>query len=427
MAFDWLDSVGFFTIDLGLDRVREMLDRLGSPERNLRFIHVAGSNGKGSVCTFLENGLRACGFSTGFYSSPHLIRLAERYRINGTIVDDPSLESAADEVRPVVEAMRGEGRGPTYFEITTALALVLFSRKKVDFVVWETGLGGRLDATNVVLPVLSVITGISLEHTEYLGSTLAAVAAEKAGIIKPGVPVFCGPLKPEALDVIRKTAAERGSPLTEVPACDADFRLVRCPDGKVYQELLLEGELVRISLPGAYQRNNARLAAAALARLSRDFGFPLKTALDALERAEWPARMQFVREKKLLIDGAHNPEGAEALARSLRELYPGEKFHFIAGCFADKNAAEVLRFLAPLARDFRFIEFDGAGRAVCSPERLSALLREAAPGCPAERSPLEQALAELPKENLTVLTGSLHMCGEALEILQRGSDSRRSS
>lgn len=427
MAFDWLDSVGFFTIDLGLDRVRELLDRLGSPERNLRFIHVAGSNGKGSVCTFLENGLRACGFSTGFYSSPHLIRLAERYRINGTIVDDPSLESAADEVRPVVEAMRGEGRGPTYFEITTALALVLFSRKKVDFVVWETGLGGRLDATNVVLPVLSVITGISLEHTEYLGSTLAAVAAEKAGIIKPGVPVFCGPLKPEALDVIRKTAAERGSPLTEVPACDADFRLVRCPDGKVYQELLLEGELVRISLPGAYQRNNARLAAAALARLSRDFGFPLKTALDALERAEWPARMQFVREKNLLIDGAHNPEGAEALARSLRELHPGEKFHFIAGCFADKNAAEVLRFLAPLARDFRFIEFDGAGRAVCSPERLSALLREAAPGCPAERSPLEQALAELPKENLTVLTGSLHMCGEALEILQRGSDSRRSS
>lgn len=427
MAFDWLDSVGFFTIDLGLDRVRELLDRLGSPERNLRFIHVAGSNGKGSVCTFLENGLRACGFSTGFYSSPHLIRLAERYRINGTIVDDPSLESAADEVRPVVEAMRGEGRGPTYFEITTALALVLFSRKKVDFVVWETGLGGRLDATNVVLPVLSVITGISLEHTEYLGSTLAAVAAEKAGIIKPGVPVFCGPLKPEALDVIRKTAAERGSPLTEVPACDADFRLVRCPDGKVYQELLLEGELVRISLPGAYQRNNARLAAAALARLSRDFGFPLKTALDALERAEWPARMQFVREKNLLIDGAHNPEGAEALARSLRELYPGETFHFIAGCFADKNAAEVLRFLAPLARDFRFIEFDGAGRAVCSPERLSALLREAAPGCPAERSPLEQALAELPKENLTVLTGSLHMCGEALEILQRGSDSRRSS
>lgn len=427
MAFDWLDSVGFFTIDLGLDRVRELLDRLGSPERNLRFIHVAGSNGKGSVCTFLENGLRACGFSTGFYSSPHLIRLAERYRINGTIVDDPSLESAADEVRPVVEAMRGEGRGPTYFEITTALALVLFCRKKVDFVVWETGLGGRLDATNVVLPVLSVITGISLEHTEYLGSTLAAVAAEKAGIIKPGVPVFCGPLKPEALDVIRKTAAERGSPLTEVPACDADFRLVRCPDGKVYQELLLEGELVRISLPGAYQRNNARLAAAALARLSRDFGFPLKTALDALERAEWPARMQFVREKNLLIDGAHNPEGAEALARSLRELYPGETFHFIAGCFADKNAAEVLRFLAPLARDFRFIEFDGAGRAVCSPERLSALLREAAPGCPAERSPLEQALAELPKENLTVLTGSLHMCGEALEILQRGSDSRRSS
>ena len=217
MAFDWLDSVGFFTIDLGLDRVRELLDRLGSPERNLRFIHVAGSNGKGSVCTFLENGLRACGFSTGFYSSPHLIRLAERYRINGTIVDDPALESAADEVRPVVEAMRGEGRGPTYFEITTALALVLFSRKKVDFVVWETGLGGRLDATNVVLPVLSVITGISLEHTEYLGSTLAAVAAEKAGITegsifvtKSGRPVDRSNVLHEMKNLAEAAGVERG-------------------------------------------------------------------------------------------------------------------------------------------------------------------------------------------------------------------------
>ena len=165
---------------------------------------MAGSNGKGSVCTFLENGLRGCGFSTGFYSSPHLIHLAERYRINGKVVEEERL------VRPVVEEMRAEGNAPTYFEMTTALALVLFEREKPDFVVWETGLGGRLDATNVVLPVLSIITGISLEHTEYLGSTLAAIAREKAGIIKDAVPVLCGPLKPEALEVIRKVAAERG-------------------------------------------------------------------------------------------------------------------------------------------------------------------------------------------------------------------------
>ena len=141
MDFKWLDSVGFFAIDLGLDRMLELLKRLGNPERSLRFIHVAGSNGKGSVCTFLENGLRGCGYSTGFYSSPHLIRLAERFRINGKTVADAPFERAAETVRPVVESMRGKGNGPTYFEITTAIAAVLFAQQDVDFVVWETGLG----------------------------------------------------------------------------------------------------------------------------------------------------------------------------------------------------------------------------------------------------------------------------------------------
>ncbi len=420
MKYDWLESAGFFTIDLGLDRVRELLNRLGNPEKKLRFIHVAGSNGKGSVCTFVENGLRGCGFSTGFYSSPHLIHLAERYRINGKVVEEERLDSAAEVVRPVVEEMRAEGKAPTYFEMTTALALVLFEREKPDFVVWETGLGGRLDATNVVLPVLSIITGISLEHTEYLGSTLAAIAREKAGIIKDAVPVLCGPLKPEALEVIRKVAAERGAPMTVVPPYVGEFHLLRLPGGIVRQELLLEGEKVRIPLPGVYQRNNARLAARALALLAEMENFPLRKALAALEQAEWPARMQVVPERNLLIDGAHNPEGAEVLARSLREMYPGENFHFIAGCFADKNASEVLRFLAPLALDFRWIAFDGAGRAVCPPEQLSALLKPYAPECPTECCSLEKALADLPRRERSVLTGSLHMCGEALEILQRG-------
>lgn len=421
MNFDWLDSVGFFTIDLGLDRVYELLKRLGNPERNLKFLHVAGSNGKGSVCTFLETGLRGCGYSTGFYSSPHLVSPAERYRLNGKIVDDASLEVAADQVRAVVETMRSEGKGPTYFEITTVIAIVLFAQKQVDFAIWETGLGGRLDATNIVIPELSVITGISLEHTDYLGSTLAAIAKEKAGIIKDGVPVVCGPLKPEALAVIRETAAAHNAPLIEVTPYDADFRIFRQPDGSPRQELTLEGERVRLPLPGVYQRNNAKVAAAALAVLARKYGFELPAALHALEQAEWPARMQFIPSRNLLIDGAHNPEGAEALSLSLRELCPNGKFHFIAGCFADKNAEEVLRFLAPLALDFQFIDFDGSGRAVCPPEQLSGLLAKYAPDCPSECCSLETAIAALPRSELTVLTGSLHMCGEALAILQRNS------
>lgn len=419
MNFDWLDSVGFFTIDLGLDRVYELLKRLGNPERNLKFLHVAGSNGKGSVCTFLETGLRGCGYSTGFYSSPHLVSPAERYRLNGKIVDNASLEVAADKVRAVVETMRSEGKGPTYFEITTVIAIVLFAQKQVDFAIWETGLGGRLDATNVVIPELSVITGISLEHTDYLGSTLAAIAKEKAGIIKNGVPVVCGPLKPEALAVIRETAAAHNAPLIEVMPYDADFHIFRQPDGSPRQELTLEGERVRLPLPGVYQRNNAKVAAAALAVLARKYGFELPVALHALEQAEWPARMQFIPSRNLLIDGAHNPEGAEALSLSLRELSPNGKFHFIAGCFADKNAEEVLRFLAPLALDFQFIDFDGSGRAVCPPEQLSGLLAKYAPDCPSECRSLESAIADLPRPGLTVLTGSLHMCGEALALLQQ--------
>ena len=220
--------------------------------------------------------------------------------------------------------------------------------------------------------------------------------------------------------MIRKVAAERGAPLTVVPPYEGEFHLLRLPGGIVRQELVLEGEKVRIPLPGVYQRNNACLAARALALLAKREGFPLRKALAALEQAEWPARMQVVPERNLLIDGAHNPEGAEVLARSLREMYPGEKFHFIAGCFADKNASEVLRFLAPLALDFRWIAFDGAGRAVCPPEQLSALLKPYAPECPTECCSLEKALADLPRRERSVLTGSLHMCGEALEILQRG-------
>lgn len=417
MDFKWLDSVGFFAIDLGLDRMLELLKRLGNPERSLRFIHVAGSNGKGSVCTFLENGLRGCGYSTGFYSSPHLIRLAERFRINGKTVADAPFERAAETVRPVVESMRRKGNGPTYFEITTAIAAVLFAQQDVDFVVWETGLGGRLDATNVVVPELSVITGISLEHTEWLGSTLAAIAGEKAGIVKDGVPVVCGPLKPEALEVIRREAAEHRAPLTEVSAYGGSFRIFHLSDGSPRQELSLEGETVRIPLPGAYQRNNAKVASAALKILSEKFGFPLHTALSSLEHARWPARMQFLPNKNLLIDGAHNPEGAEALSVSLRELYPGARFHFVSGCFADKNASEVLRFLAPLALDFSFIDFDGSGRAVCSPAHLTELLKQYA-DCPSASRTLEEALSSLPQPELTVLTGSLHMCGEALAILR---------
>ena len=315
--------------------------------------------------------------------------------------------------------MRAEKNAPTYFEITTALALVLFSDLNVDFAVWETGLGGRLDATNIVTPVLSVITGISLEHTEYLGSTLAAVAGEKAGIIKPEIPIVCGPVDPEAFAVIRGKAEELHAPFHPVPSYNSEYKVRFRHDGSAVQDLILDGMQAEIPLPGSYQRNNASVAARALHILSERFGFDAAEAIRGMRNAEWPARMQFIPQRNLIIDGAHNPEGAEALARSLREFYPGKRFHFITGCFADKNADEILSFFAPLALDFRFIEFDGSGRKVRTPDELTVILREQGFQIPAGRAELEEALSGLPSADgeRSVLSGSLHMCGEALHFL----------
>ena len=411
---EWLNSTGFFTIKLGLGRMSALLDRLGRPQDSLRFVHVAGSNGKGSVCSLTESALRKVGFKTGFYSSPHLVKLTERFRINGVTVDDETFIRHAETVRNAVIQMRAENNSPTYFEITTAIALEIFRAEKVDFVLWETGMGGRLDATNVVIPEISIITGISLEHTAYLGSTLAAVAGEKAGIIKPGIPVVCGPMPAEAIAVIKQRAEEKNSSLTVVPAYTGSYKINR---EKRCQELQLEGDSFSVGLPGSYQRNNASTAYFALKILASKFGFDFSEALCGYAEARWSARFQYISEKRLVIDGAHNPEGIQALSSALREFYPGEKFHFLAGCFADKNAEEVVSSFAPLAEDVVFIAFDGSGREICSPEQLGSLLEKFAPGTPWREGTLSASLQELPAESTTVLCGSLHMCGEALELL----------
>lgn len=417
MAYDieWLNSTGFFTIKLGLERMEELLERMGRPQDSLRFVHVAGSNGKGSVCSMTETALRKAGYKTGFYSSPHLIKLTERFRVNGIPADDECFIRCAESVRRHVDQMRAEKNSPSYFEITTAVALEIFRAEKVDFVVWETGLGGRLDATNVVIPEISVITGISLEHTAYLGTTLGAVAGEKAGIIKPGVPVICGPMPEEARSVIVKKAAELNAPLTEVSAYTGPYRINR---EKLCQEITLDGQTVQLSLTGSYQRNNASTAFYGLKYLASKYGFDFMKALSGFAETRWSARFQYIPEKRLLIDGAHNPEGMQALASALREYFPGERFHFLAGCFADKNAEEVVAAFAPLARTVSFIAFDGSGREICSPAQLGGLLEKYTPGIFWNEAELAESLHKLPSTaGMSVLCGSLHMCGEALEIL----------
>lgn len=416
-AESWLSSLELFGIKLGLDQTRELFRRIGNPERKLKFIHVAGSNGKGSVCALLDSSLRAAGFKTGFYSSPHLVDVRERFRVCGKAMSEEVFVELVNRLRPHVEAMRGGSMQPTYFEATTAIAAMHFADSGVDFAVWETGMGGRLDATNIVSPVCSAITGISLEHQTYLGDTLERIAFEKAGIIKQGIPVFCGVMPKTALNVMESRAKELGSPLftTDGDACSAPAECGLKADGTPFQRLRLDGLDIELSLAGSHQRRNAALALKVLRRLSELFNFDLRAAaLEGFSSTKWPARLQFIPGMKMIIDGAHNPEGAEALSKSLPEILPGERFDIILGSFSDKDSSDVLRSLAPLAFSFTFVPV-GSSRPSRSPEELAEALKQVAPGIPStEAHSLSAALEAKAGSRWRLVCGSLHLCGEAL-------------
>ena len=412
--FDWLANLEFFGVKLGLAQTRMLFDELGSPDRNLRFIHLAGSNGKGSTGAMIEAGLRGAGYTTGFYSSPHLVTVNERFRLNGVPAGNEIVLNALEKVHDAGMRLLQKGFKITYFEATTAAAAVIFAEAKVDFVIWETGMGGRLDATNIVTPLASVITSISLEHKEYLGDTLEKIAGEKAGIIKTGIPVFTGCTIPDnAMNVIRAKADEAHAILTQAVMLE-DVR-IQFEDDQPFQTF--DQGKIALRLPGRFQRANAALALLVLKHLSDRFHFNPDHAVQALKNTQWPARFQVFPHENLLFDGAHNPECAQVLAESLREVYPGEKFDFIYGSFSDKDTERFLRQLIPLAASFCFVRVDSA-RKSRSPEELCRILHQLSPSVPASSATLKEAL-ERKTRNRQVLCGSLHLCGEALALREQ--------
>lgn len=414
-GFEFLAGLEFFGVKLGLHQTRMLFDEVGSPDRNLRFIHLAGSNGKGSTGSMLECGLRHAGYKTGFYSSPHLVDVCERWRINGEVVAPEVALRALGKVRSAAGRMKERGYSITYFEATTAVAALIFAEAKVDFVVWETGMGGRLDATNIVDSLCSVITSISLEHKEYLGDTLEKIAFEKAGIIKEGKNVFVsGVVGKEALDVIRERAEILHSPL-KVTQLPTDVQIT-FKDDLVYQTFC-EGSIT-LGLPGRFQRNNAVLAVTVLEYLAGEFKFDLDKALDGLKNARWPGRFQIFPHENMLFDGAHNPECAMVLCDALSEVYPGEKFDFVYGSFADKDYGDFLEKLLPLAASFLFVPVESARKCV-EAEELCGKLHELS-SVPCAGMSLEEAL-EKKTSHRKVLCGSLHLCGEALALRQKAT------
>jgi dihydrofolate synthase/folylpolyglutamate synthase len=350
-----LQALEQFGIKLGLDGIGALTTALGRPQDRWPSIHVAGTNGKGSVTAMCERALRAAGFRTGWYTSPHLARLEERFRVDGEEVGTASLESALGRVFDGIDRLRADGtlaHSPTFFEATTAAAFLLFADAGVDVGVIEVGLGGRFDATNVLTPATGAITTIQFDHERHLGSTLEAIAFEKAGIAKRGVPLVVGDVAPGPAAVIARVAAERGAPL--VPAREGVRLASRMDGGHAVVEMATPVRAyppLRLGLAGAHQVDNALVAVRTLEAFAAATGRPLPGDAVALglTAAQWPARLEWLRHAArgpVLLDAAHNPSGAAALARYLADSGT-PPLPFVVSIMQDKDARGVLAPLLP--------------------------------------------------------------------------------
>ena len=402
---------------LGLERMRELMRRLGEAQDHLKFIHVAGTNGKGSTSTMLASILTAAGYKTGLYTSPHLVRVNERFRIDGSDIPDAALCRAAEAVK---EASDGMADAPTEFEILTAMGFWYFAAEKCDVVVLEVGLGGRLDATNVIKPPeAAVITNIGLEHTAVLGRTLPGIAREKAGIIKPGTTAVTYPVDAAVDAVYREICAERNAAWRGA-AFDTLRERAHSLAGQRFD--YKDEKDLTLHLLGAHQRKNAALAIETVGVLrEKGWRIPESALREGLSAARWEARFELLRTNPPVIaDGAHNPQCVEALARSLDEYLPGQKVIFLLGVLADKNYEEMLARLLPYGKKF-FCLTPGSPRAL-SADALCACLRAKgadAAVCASAAEGAHRAVEESGGEIPVVACGSLYLMGEIREAFMK--------
>jgi dihydrofolate synthase/folylpolyglutamate synthase len=412
------------SVKFGLDRIRAVLDALGNPQRTFRVVHVAGTNGKGSTCAMIEAGLRSSHLfearqvgalsapkpvRTGLFTSPHLIEPTERIQISGVPVTPEQFQRAFAVVHETAEKLDLDCH-PTYFETVTAMAFWLFRELRVETAVIEVGLGGRLDATNVVEPALTVITPIDFDHEIYLGHTLQAIAQEKAGVLKPGVPAVFAPQRPEAAAVLEARAAELGVEVTRA----ADFKICDLEiDARGSRFSVSRSEVPEFSvscpLAGEHQVDNAMTAALALRNLG--------VSPEGIQDTRWPGRLEHVAPNPdVILDGAHNPAGARALARYLQRFYSHRKIWMIYGAMRDKAVEEIAGILFPIARELILTAPHSNQRAL----RPEALVEIAGRGetAPTVADALQLARDGADAEDVIVITGSLFLVGEARALFQ---------
>ena len=415
-----MDEVSKYGSVLGLESMRELLRRLGDPQNELKFIHISGTNGKGSVLAYLSTILSGAGYRTGRYISPTLFSYRERIQVDGEYIEKESLACHVTAIAAAAEDMQKAGLpSPTVFEIETALAFLYFKEKRCDIVTLEVGCGGLLDATNVITTTLmEVIASISMDHTDLLGDTLAKIAAQKAGIIKPDTMVVSAQQKSEAAQVIEDTCKEQHCTLQMVDESKIS-NVHYGAEGQTFSYKTWEN--VAISLAGSYQIKNAALALEGVAAL-RKLGYALsdQQVREGLLHTAWRGRFTTLRrDPTVIIDGAHNPAAALELKESLERYFPGKTLYFVMGMFKDKDYAQVIDLTAPLARHIITVETPGNPRALPARELAEAVARvnPSVEWADSVAHGVEKALAMAGKEDAVIVFGSLSFLGEAADAV----------
>jgi len=407
-AIHYIENYTWSTTRLGLERTRELLSKLGDPQKALKFVHVAGSNGKGSTCAMLEAALRASGYRVGLYISPYIQEFNERMQVNGRNIPGSILAELTERVAAVADAMEDH---PSQFELVTAIAMEYFRESACDIVVLEVGMGGALDSTNAIdAPEVAVLTNIGLEHTEYLGDTLEKIAETKAGIIKTGCHAVCYDGAPEVTAVVRALCAERGVPLR----CVDSSRMQPLSESLDGQDFLWDGKTMRLALLGRHQLFNTATVLETVEVL-RERGWKItdEALAEALRTVKWPARLELLgREPLFLLDGGHNPQCAEALAAALQRLLPGRKAVFLIGVLEDKDYSQIMDLVMPCAQRFFCLTPD-SDRAMPA-EKLAEFLRSKgaeAEACDSAAEGIRAAIAAARADGAVVAFGSLYQAG----------------
>ena len=407
-AIGYIESYGWSTTKLGIERTQELLHRIGDPQKKLKFIHVAGSNGKGSTCAMLDRIFRYAGYKVGMYISPYIQDFCERIQLNGEYIDGDSLARITELVMKEAEQMEDH---PSQFELVTAIGMLYYCEKGADLVVLEVGMGGALDSTNAIdAPEVAVITNIGLEHTEYLGNTVEEIAANKAGIIKTGCNAVCYDGLPSVTEVVKGVCREKNVPLKCV-----DFsRLKLISSDLSGQRFTWDGVEYELALLGEHQLHNAATVFTVVdAMRERGWKVPQQAVIDGLRDVRWPARLEILgRNPLFILDGGHNPQCAEALANSLDKLLGGKKVTFLLGVLADKDYPTMMKMMFPYAK--QFVCLTPVSERALPAHKLAKFFKDHghdAVYCKTYENGIKRAISLAGKDGIVVAFGSLYMAG----------------